>query len=100
MHCALGGLLQLPGQSASLRQTALPSWQLPEAGQSELFAHACPVLLHAPPMIAQSLATAQSLWSMLHWPTLGQGPMQLAPVRLHAPGWGVQSEFWVQLLVV
>jgi hypothetical protein len=59
-------------------------------------------LLHVPPRIAQSLTDVQRLPAMLHWPMFGQSDccMQLAPLTLQAPGCGVQSEFWVQLLVV
>jgi hypothetical protein len=101
-HCALGGLLQVPGQSEFTRQDAPPSWQVPAAGQSVFLAQAWPVLLQVPPTIVQSLTDAQRLRTMLHWPMLGQSDccMQLTPLVLQAPGCGVQSEFWVQLLVV
>jgi hypothetical protein len=101
-HCALGGLLQVPGQSAFTRQAAPPSWQLPAAGQLEFLVQGWLVLLHAPPMIAQSLTDAQRLPAMLQVPRSGQLDccMQLAPLLLQAPGCGVQSEFWVQLFDV
>jgi hypothetical protein len=94
MHCALGGLLQVPGQSAFTRQAAPPSWQLPAAGQSEFLVHGLLVLLQAPPRIAQSLTDVQRLPAMLQLPTFGQSDccMQLAPVLLQAPGCGVQLE--------
>jgi hypothetical protein len=101
-HTALGGLLQVPGQSAFTRQDAPPSWQVPAAGQSEFLAQAWLVLLQVPPTMVQSLTDVQRLRTMLHWPMAGQLDccMQLAPLTLQAPGCGVQSEFWVQLLVV
>jgi hypothetical protein len=100
-HCALGGLLQVPGQSAFTRQAAPPSWQLPAAGQSEFLAQAWLVLLQVPPTMVQSATDVQRFRTMLHWPMFGQLDccMQLAPLTLQAPGCGVQSEFWVQLLV-
>jgi hypothetical protein len=101
-----GALLQVPGpigQPAAERHTANgATLQFPDAGQSLDLVQAWLVLLHWPPMIAQSLTTAHSLLSMLQWPMFGQLDccMQLAPLMLQAPGCGVQSEFWVQLLVV
>jgi hypothetical protein len=101
-HCALGGLLQVPGQSEFKRQAAFPIWQLPAAGQSVLLLQTWLVLLQWPPMVAQSLTDVQRFKAMLQLPAFGQSDccMQLAPLLLHAPGCGVQSEFWVQLLVV
>jgi len=60
------------------------------------------VLLQVPPTIAQSLTDVQRFRTMLHWPMFGQLDccMQLVPLTLQAPGCGVQSELWVQLLVV
>jgi hypothetical protein len=87
LHTAWGGLLQFPGQSIFKRQAAPPFLQLPAAGQSVDREHAWLVLLQWPPMIAQSLATAQTVLLMLHWPTGRHAPcdMQEAPLMLHAP---------------
>ena len=99
-----GALLQLPGpigQPRAEMQTANgATLQFPDAGQSLDLVHAWPVLLQAPPMIAQSLTTVHSLLSMLQWPMLGQFAcdMQLAPLTLQAPGCGTHWEFWVQLV--
>ena len=91
-HCALGGLLQVPGQSAFTRQAAPPSWQLPAAGQSEFLVQGLEVLLQVPPRIEQSLTDVQRLPAMLQLPIFGQSDccMQLAPLLLQAPGCGVQ----------
>ena len=99
-------LLHAPGpigQPRAEMQTANgATLQFPDAGQSLDLVHAWPVLLQAPPMIAQSLTTVHSLLSMLQWPMLGQFAcdMQLAPLTLQAPGCGRHWEFWVQLVPV
>ena len=91
--------MQLPGQSEFTRQTAPPFLQLPLAGHCALFVQAWLVLLHIPPITAQSLAAAHTLRSMLHWPTLPQSDccMQDAPLMLHAPAIVGHCAFDVQL---
>jgi hypothetical protein len=66
----------------------LPTWQLPEAGQSELLVQTWLVLLQLPPMIAQSFTDEQIFFRTLQVPTLVQVAcdMQLAPVMLQEPG--------------
>jgi len=106
VHAWKGALLHVPGpmgQPASLVQTANgETLQVPEAGQSVDLVQAPRVLLHLPPMIAQSLAAAQAFWSTLHLPMLPQSDcfMQLVPLTLQAPGCGTHWEFWVQLRAV
>jgi hypothetical protein len=59
--------------------------------------------LQWPPCTAQSLAAeVQRLLVTLQWPMSTQSawPMQALPLTLQAPGCAVQSEFWVQLLLV
>jgi hypothetical protein len=87
LHTANGALLQLPGQSMSSRQIALPFWQFPDAGHCRLLVQTWFVLLQCPPMTAQSLESEQSLLSRLHWPTGPQsdGCMQEALLMLQAP---------------
>jgi hypothetical protein len=98
-HCALevhdvfAGLLQMP-QSVSNRQTGFGMvLHVPALGQSVFLLQAPPLLLHLPPMIAQSLADAQRLPAVLQWPTLEQSDccMQLAPLTLQAPGCAGQA---------
>ena len=76
---------------------------VPVPGQSVSFVQAIAgFLLQWPPMMAQSLTVWQRFPEVLQCPSGGQlaPDMQLAPLMLHAPGCGVQSEFCVQLLVV
>lgn len=107
VHAAFGGLLQLPGpmgHEAAERQVANgATLQLPAAGQSWLMlSQAWPVLLQVPLTIAQSLTVLQVFSLILHLPTFRQSDcfMQLAPFKLHIPGWSVQSEACVQVLLV
>jgi hypothetical protein len=89
-------------QSLGSRQTApaVEPTALLQAncGHWALLVQACATLmLQCPPRMAQSFTEVQTLPTVLQLPTGRQAgspgycPMQLLPVRLHAPGWAGQA---------
>jgi hypothetical protein len=76
--------------------------QIPAAWQSVVLVQALPEALHLPPTITQSEMLVQEFCRTLHLPMSTQSDccMQLLAVMLQTPGWLVQSEACVQVLVV